>query len=186
VSQPTDSVLDEVIKFHGHYCPGVTIGYRAAQIAMRELGVTRAADEELVAICETDACGVDAIQYLTGCTLGKGNLILRDWGKQVLTLGRRSDDRMVRVAMRYGAMDGLPHDDPAERRRLAIDRLHTGPEAELYDVRWVDAPLPGKARIFKSVRCSACGEGVMEARAHLRDGEPVCPECYGEVYSRRG
>jgi formylmethanofuran dehydrogenase subunit E len=35
------------------------------------------------------------------------------------------------------------------------------------------------------VRCAQCGEGVMEARVHLRDGQPVCPECYGEVYTRR-
>jgi formylmethanofuran dehydrogenase subunit E len=177
--------IQGAIAFHGHYCPGLTIGFRAAQIAMRELGVTRAADEELVAICETDACGVDAIQFLTGCTIGKGNLILRDWGKQVLTLGRRSDDRMVRVALRFGAMDGLPTEDRDERRRLAIERLHNAPEAELYDVRWVAAPMPEKARIFRSVRCSACGEGVMEARAHLRAGDPVCPECYGAEYSRR-
>lgn len=176
--------LDEVIAFHGHCCPGLTIGYRAAQIALRALGVERAQDEELVAICETDACGVDAVQYLTGCTLGKGNLILRDWGKQVFTFGRRADGKMIRVAMRYGALDGVGGDTPEETRRARIDRLQTGPEAELFDVRWVDVLLPSKARVFRSVRCSQCGEGVMEARAHLRDGQPVCPECYGETYRR--
>jgi len=178
--------MREAVAFHGHYCPGLTIGFRAARIAMRELGVTRSTDEELVAICETDACGVDAVQVLTGCTIGKGNLILRDWGKQVFSLGRRSDEQMVRVALRYGVMDDLPTDDREERRRLMIERLHTAPEATLFDVRWVDAPLPEKARIFRSVKCGVCGEGVMEARAHLRDGEPVCPECYGEEYGRRG
>ena len=176
--------LRSVIAFHGHYCPGLTIGYRAARIALRELGVERAEDEELVAISETDACGVDAVQYLTGCTVGKGNLILRDWGKQVFSFGRRSDGRMVRVAMRYGALDGVEGDTPEETRRRRIERLRTGPESELFDVRWVDAPLPARARVFRSVRCGQCGEGVMEARAHLRDGQPVCPECYGEVYCR--
>jgi len=183
VSTP-DDVLSAVIAFHGHYCAGLIIGYRAAQIALRELGVLRAQDEELVAICETDACGVDAVQYLAGCTLGKGNLILRDWGKQVFSFGRRSDGKMVRVAMRYGALDGVEGSTPEETRRLRIERLQTGPEPELFDVRWVDAPLPSKARILKSVRCNQCGEGVIEARAHLRDGQPVCPECYGEVYRR--
>lgn len=56
--------LEGVIAFHGHYCPGVTIGYRATLLALRELGVQRARDEELVAICENDACGVDAVQEL--------------------------------------------------------------------------------------------------------------------------
>jgi formylmethanofuran dehydrogenase subunit E len=66
-----------------------------------------------------------------------------------------------------------------------FERLQNGMDEELYDIRWIESPLPDKARIFKSVRCAQCGEGVMEARAHLRDGQPVCPDCYGEVYTRR-
>lgn len=182
-----DRELQRVIDFHGHDCPGVRIGYRAALIALRELGASRAEDEELIAIAETDACAVDAIQILTGCTLGKGNLLLRDWGKQVFVFGRRSGGPLLRVALRYGATQRsedreLPEE---ERRARARERLETMPDDALFDVRWVDAPLPPPARIFRSVRCAKCGEGVMEARAHLQDGEPVCPECYGEVYTRR-
>ena len=182
---PVPESLAQAIAFHGHYCPGLSIGYRAAQIALRDLGIVRAQDEELVAICETDACGVDAVQSLTGCTLGKGNLILRDWGKQVFSFGRRSDGKMIRVALRYGALPPPDGKTPEEARQIRIERLETGPEEELFDVRWVDAPLPERARIFKTVQCHQCGEGVMEARAHLRDSKPVCPECYGTVYSRR-
>lgn len=181
------ALLDQAIAFHGHYCPGLLIGYRAALIGLRELGVERAQDEELLAIVETDACGVDAVQVLTGCTLGKGNLLFRDWGKHVFTFGRRADGRQVRVALRYGATareeDGDLPDD--ERRRRVRDRLETMGDDELFDVRWVEAPLPGPARIFGTVQCSRCAEGVMEARARLHEGQPVCPECYGEVYTRR-
>jgi formylmethanofuran dehydrogenase subunit E len=176
--------LEDAKQFHGHFCPGLMIGYRAAQIALRELGVERAEDEELVAICENDACGVDAVQVLTGCTVGKGNLILRDWGKQVFTFGRRSDGKLLRVALRNDATAPDPVKSPEERRQAALERLQMAADDELYDIRWVDAPLPEKARIFKSVPCSQCGESVMEARAHLRDGQPVCQECYGPTYSR--
>lgn len=176
--------LREVVSFHGHDCPGLTIGYRAAIIALRELGIQRAQDEELVAVCETDACGLDAIQYLTGCTLGKGNLILRDWGKQVFTFGRRSDGKMLRIAARYRPREESEQADPEEARRARIQYLLTAPEEEIFDVRWVEGPMPSRARIFKSIQCSRCGEGVMEARARLQDGLPVCPECYGEPYTR--
>lgn len=176
--------LNQVIAFHGHYCPGVTIGYRAALIALRELGAPRAADEELVAICENDACGVDAVQYLTGCTIGKGNLILRDWGKQVFIFGRRSDGKMLRIALRANALPRVPDLPPEERRKLAFERLEQLADAELFDVRWVDLPIPSKARIFASVPCAQCGENVSEARARVRDSAFVCPECYGQVYSR--
>jgi formylmethanofuran dehydrogenase subunit E len=70
--------LAEVIRFHGHMCPGLAIGYRAAKIAMERLGSWRAEDEELVAIVENDSCSVDAIQWITGCTFGKGNFFFRD------------------------------------------------------------------------------------------------------------
>lgn len=182
-----ENLLAQAIAFHGHYCPGLLIGYRAAVLGLRCLGMERAADEELVAIAETDACGVDAVQVVTGCTVGKGNLFLRDWGKQVFLIGRRSDARMVRVALRYGATaaeadDALPED---ERRRRMRERIETMSDDELFDVRWIDESLPEPARIFRSVRCSRCGEGVMEARVRLRDGEQLCPECYGPEYTRR-
>jgi len=74
--------LQRAVIFHGHFCPGLAIGYRAAQIAMDALRTDRAEDEELVAIVENDSCAVDAVQVLSGCTFGKGNLIFRDHGKQ--------------------------------------------------------------------------------------------------------
>ena len=78
---------EEIIQFHGHDCPGLAMGYRMATAAMKNLESFRADDEELVAIVENDACGVDALQCITGCTFGKGNLLFRDYGKHVYTIG---------------------------------------------------------------------------------------------------
>jgi formylmethanofuran dehydrogenase subunit E len=66
------------VSFHGLACPGLAIGYRAAVHALETLHAGR--DEELVAIMENDACGMDAIQAVTGCTTDKGNLIMQDPG----------------------------------------------------------------------------------------------------------
>jgi formylmethanofuran dehydrogenase subunit E len=183
VNDSSSEQLSQVITFHGHLCPGLLIGYRAAQIALRELGVARAQDEELVAICENDACGVDAIQVLTGCTLGKGNLILRDWGKQVFIFGHRHATRgkLLRVALRYGVIPAMPEKTPEERRQAAIELLKTAPENRLYAIRWIDSLLPAPARILRTRLCSRCGEGVMESRVRLWDDELVCPECYEEI-----
>ncbi len=89
--------FEECVTFHGHACPGLATGYRASLAAMKALGVARPYDEELVAIAETDACGVDAIQMVTGCTAGKGNLFIRDYGKHVFTFISRESGRAVRV-----------------------------------------------------------------------------------------
>jgi len=75
-----DDSFAAVVRFHGHLCPGLAIGYRMTRAALAALGAGRAEDEDLVAVVENDACGVDAVQYLSGCTFGKGNLIFRDVG----------------------------------------------------------------------------------------------------------
>lgn len=74
-----DNDLREAIQFHGHLCPGLALGYRVAKAALRELKAERPRDEELVAIVENDSCAADAIQFITGATFGKGNLIFRDY-----------------------------------------------------------------------------------------------------------
>lgn len=88
-------------RFHGHRCPGLATGIRVAEVALREIG-PHSIDEEVVAIVETDNCAVDAIQYLTGCTFGKGNLIHRDYGKNVFT-GEPT------MASRVRTVDGKPY-----------------------------------------------------------------------------
>jgi hypothetical protein len=57
----------EAVVFHGHACPGLALGYRAAEYALQIFRAGRSEDEDLVAIVENDACGVDAIQVVAGC-----------------------------------------------------------------------------------------------------------------------
>lgn len=70
---------EEIIQFHGHECPGLAIGYRMATAAMELLESFRAEDEELVAIAENEAYGVDALQCVSSCTFGKGNGFSEDF-----------------------------------------------------------------------------------------------------------
>ena len=58
------------VQFHGHACGGLTIGYKAACYAAELLELSFSGDEQVVCIAENDACGVDAIQALLGCSIG--------------------------------------------------------------------------------------------------------------------
>ena len=62
---------NKVMDFHGHVCGGLTIGYKAALYAMELLECDFSHDEEIVCVTENDACGVDAIQVILGCSVGK-------------------------------------------------------------------------------------------------------------------
>ncbi len=189
------SQLDQLVAFHGHLCPGLAIGYRAAQAGLAKLGVARARNEELVAIVENDSCSVDAVQFLAGATFGKGNLFFRDFGKQVFYFARRGGAAAVRVALRADVMSRPPeqsmiadriasgeatesdHRSAAEWRRQKVDYLLRAPQEELLDVREVEIELPPPARIFRSVTCDRCGEPVMETRTIWQGDEIICLEC---------
>ena len=190
-----DQTLERVVDFHGHLCPGLALGISAARIALREIG-PHAKDEEVVAVVETDMCGVDAIQVLTGCTFGKGNLIHRDWGKNAYTFYRRSDGRAVRIA---GRPDAWPR-DPEHQELFAKVRANTATPDErsrfqelhqsesrkvlgidpdvLFEVHEVVGDPPQRARVLASVVCARCDEATMETRIHRLDGRDLCPPCF--------
>ena len=71
-----ESLWQQCVAFHGHGCGGLAVGFRAVLYAWELFeSDSTSEDEEIVCIAETDACGVDAIQALLSCTVGKGNLI---------------------------------------------------------------------------------------------------------------
>lgn len=190
----TPEQVEKCIDFHGHWCPGLAIGIRAAEIALRELG--RSSDEEIVAVAETDFCGVDAIQVLTGCTMGKGNLLVRNLGKVAFSFYRRSDGKCLRIVSRpdernsgseyrelqHKSNEGLLSEEEEghfqdlrnQRCRLI---LHADLDS-LFDVKEVQQPLPDFAPMGRSVICDECGEKVMETKARLSGGRILCRPCF--------
>ena len=149
------------------------MGYRMSLAALAALDKAWAGGEELVAIVENDACGVDAVQFLAGCTFGKGNLIFRDYGKQVYTIFSRTDRRGVRVVFHgRGIAPALRQD----RQALAAFIL-AAPEDALLSLSRVTIDEPEPARIRSSVICDCCGEPVMETRVRQVDGASLCIPC---------
>ena len=165
----------EVLRFHGHACPGLVIGYRCACAAMEALKVERARDDEIVAIVENDACGIDAVQMVTGCTFGKGNLLFHDYGKPVYTFCSRPTGAAVRVVFHR---DRIPSAIQENRPALA-DYILAAPAAELLSVTPVTITLPERARVQKSVSCAVCGEPVMASRLRESADGLACIPCAG-------
>ena len=164
--------LQKVVAFHGHLCPGLLLGYRAAKAAAEALQVGGSEDEELLAIVENRSCSVDAFQALLSTTFGKGNLIFRDYGKQVFTLGDRRTGRAIRVALRLGA--DAQHRSSREER---MDFMLGAEVAGLFHVNLVELKLPEEAKIHPTLRCARCEEGVMSTRATEVEDRVYCLPC---------
>ncbi len=181
--------------FHGHVCGGLAIGYVAAKAGMDWLREKRTLDEELVAIVETNACCVDAIQVLTGCTFGQGNLIYKDYGKMGFIFFNRRTGQGVRLAMKPETFrvnerqielfqktrdESITEAEQAELETLGMHRtvevLDTRAE-DLFAMAPVTAGMPDKARIEPSTPCTRCGEPTMASKLASVGGELVCRGC---------
>ncbi|MGI6711170.1 MAG: FmdE family protein [Bacillota bacterium] len=165
----------KAVEFHGHSCPGLAIGFKAVKAAQEKMGIAFSSDEEVVCVTENDACGVDAIQLLTGCSIGKGNLIYRGTGKMAFSFFNRKNGESLRVIIKpfKGEMDR------EERQEYILN----SPVDEIFDFMKPTFRLPETARIFTSVVCESCGESAPEHKMRLQDGKKVCLDCFKE-YSR--
>jgi len=163
--------IEATIGFHGHTCPGLAIGIRAAELAMEKLDIHKTANT--ICVTETDMCGVDAIQFLTGCSFGKGNLVHRDYGKSAFTFFNRDTGKGFRALFKDMGR-GL---DREER----IQQLMDADLDDLFDLQDIEAPPVRPARILKSIACDQCGEMTMESRIRLFDGKQFCFPCFGKV-----
>lgn len=187
--------IDATIAFHGHSCPGLAIGIRAAELALRELDNPR--DTEIVAVVETDMCGVDALQFLLGTTMGKGNLIHRDHGKMAFSFFRRETGRGVRALLSPASRGGMDDEmaelmrkigsgkgSEGEKSRLEelraslLDRFMTLPLDEMFQVTKMDQGAPRPPRILQSMVCEHCGEKTMESRTRRFAGQTLCIPCF--------
>ena len=184
--------LREVIQFHGHLCPGLALGYRVAKAALRELKADRPRDEELVAVVENDSCAVDAIQFITGCTFGKGNLIFRDYGKHVYTFFKRRTGQGVRISEDYRGFENEQRYPALKKRQDAGEDVSRelqefkmekaaavlkADEKDILVITTVSSPPPDEAKIRSSLRCAICGEKFMGSRSREKNGKVVCIPC---------
>ena len=198
----SEEMVEKTMAFHGHMCPGLAIGIRAAEVALRDMG-PHAQDEEVVAVVETDMCGVDAIQFLTGCTFGKGNLIHLDYGKNAFTFYRRSDGKGIRIVSRPDAFgepdpewevlrDRLGDEDLTPEERQRFWELHAAhsrqilkiPLDELFEQKKPQGKIPRHARVMDSVACESCSEQVMETRTRRFEGKTLCIPCFHQLEQR--
>ena len=168
-----DTTYDDIIDFHGHSCPGLAIGYRMTVAGLKFLLQSKTKDEELVAIIENDSCGVDALQCLSGCTFGKGNLIFKNFGKQAYTFYQRKSKKGVRVVFNSENVPEYLRQD----KKSYIDWLLNTPEEQIIFLEEIQMDAPEYAKIMESVECDFCKERVMKIRTETIKGKTACIPC---------
>ncbi len=172
------ALWEKCVEFHGHECGGLTIGYKAVLYASELLDIKELSpksDEQIVCIAENDACGVDAIQALMGCSIGKGNLLFHITGKQAFSFYNRKNGKSVRLVLKKRPENMTREESFSYYQSLNGDKM--------FDVKDVNIKLPEEARIFESYDCDECGETTGENWIRLAGDKKLCIDCY-KKYNR--
>ena len=166
-----EQLWEKAVLFHGHICAGLAIGFKAALYASELLNIDFSSNEEIVCVSENDACGVDAVQAILGCSIGKGNLLFHMRGKQAFSFYNRKTNKSVRMVLKH-----MEQENESMEERIEYV-LKNDPE-NLFDVMPVKIKLPETARIFESYDCDCCGERTGANWIRVLNGKKLCIDCY--------
>ena len=191
---PSD--FQNCIEFHGHICPGLAYGYIVSREILKRFNIARALDEEIVIITECDSCSVDAFQVMLGTTSGKGNLIIKNNGKNIFTVYLRKNKKALKFTKRvyytyrgneseiYHDLDNKINSGRASNDEISMYKLIKAKDIiaqnieDIFSIEYVDIPAPERAEIADSVKCSSCGSLVMITKSlRLADNTRICIEC---------
>lgn len=180
-----ETLLKESAAIHGHLCAGQVLGVRMSLFGLREIGINdpKGRDrKKLMVFVETDRCATDAIQSVTGCSLGKRSMKFMDYGKMAATFLNLATGKAVRIIAREGSRQKAKERFPGRTDVHAgqLEAYTVMPDEELFDVREVAvtvAPedLPG--RPMRRVQCDSCGEHVQDMREVYAAGKVLCRVC---------
>jgi formylmethanofuran dehydrogenase subunit E len=135
----------------------------------------------LIVYMEIDRCGTDAVQAITGCSLGHRSLKHKDFGKFAATFVDTRNGNAVRVSVHE--KNRAEHDklDPKE----VVKVLSEVPEDEILNIEHVRITIPKEDLpgfpVGKAI-CSECGEQISDNRQTVVNGRVLCRNCAGEPY----
>ncbi len=160
--------------------------------------------QNLVVFVEVDRCIADAIQIVTGCTVGRRNLKLVDIGKFAATFLDTSNGSAVRIssrkdarpsAMRFAERNGriapgeLVEEFSQREKEIIVRAYSEMPETDLMTIEKVRVSVPNEKpprRPPHIVVCSSCGELIFDHKEIVSEDRVLCRSCaFGAYYERQ-
>jgi formylmethanofuran dehydrogenase subunit E len=185
-----ERLLEESARTHGHLCPGQVLGVKMSLCGLGKVGIAepKGSDRKnLIVFVETDRCATDAIQSVTGCSLGKRTMKFMDYGKMAATFMNLKTGAAVRVVAREDAREKarvyFPEIQDKYEAQMKAYRIMPDDELfEVMEVRVTIRPEDMPGRPLQRVRCEECGEYVQDMREVSRGGRLLCKACVSGGY----
>jgi formylmethanofuran dehydrogenase subunit E len=180
-----EELLQESAKVHGHLCPGQVLGVRMSILGLKSIGIDdpKGRDrKKIMVFVEMDRCATDAVQSVTGCSLGHRTMKFMDYGKMAATFVNLESGKAARVIAREDSRDRAKEYCPniGDKYAAQAEAYKVMTDHELFDIMDVRVSLrpedmPG--RPLGRVQCGRCGEHVQDLRERIIDNEVLCRPC---------
>ncbi len=189
-----EMLLEESVKLHGHLCPGQVLGVRLAMLGLKLIGIEDPKGKDrkaFMVFVEIDRCATDAIQSVTGCSLGKRSLRWKDYGVMAATFVHLKKGISYRIVAREEARELSKNYFPEieDKYKRQLEAYKVMPDEELFEVQEVKVEIPEcdlPGRPLRRLQCESCGEYVQDCREVEKDGKILCRACaYGGYYRRK-
>lgn len=176
MDQNYDTLLEKAKAFHGDTCAGIVLGTRMTLSGMKSLGLDPLVrHRDLIVFVEIDRCMTDAVQAITGCSLGHRTLKFFNYGKFAATFYEMNKKRAVRVSRKNVEFD---MDNPEESiNAISDDDLMSITEVV---VSLESNDMPG--RPLGMDHCNQCWELILDNKGVEIDGKLLCRSCAGGTY----
>lgn len=185
-----EALLEESVKTHGHLCPGQVLGVRMSMLGLRKIGIDDPKGKDrksLIVFVEMDRCATDAVQSVTGCSLGHRTMKFMDYGKMAAAYLNLKTNNAVRVIAREDSRDKAKNyfPDIEDKYKAQLEAYKIMSDEELFDIMNVKIEIrpedmPGKP--LKRVKCDKCGEYVQDMRDLTVEGRIYCRACTKGTY----
>ncbi|MBU4118186.1 MAG: formylmethanofuran dehydrogenase [Proteobacteria bacterium] len=185
-----ETLLERSTKIHGHICAGQVIGVRMSMIGLREINIDdpKVQRKDFYVLVEIDRCATDAIQTVTGCSLGKRSLKWLDYGIMAATFVNLKSGKAVRITALEESRETSKKYCPeiGDKYKQQLEAYRIMPEEELFKVQPVSITVPEEdmpGRPTRRVQCERCGDWVQDCREVMEDNKPLCKPCaHGRYY----
>ncbi len=185
-----DELLEESVRIHGHLCAGQVLGVRLAMYGLDLLGISDPKGKDrksFLVFVEIDRCATDAIQSVTGCSLGKRSLKWMDYGIMAASFVSSKTFEGFRIIAREEARElsknYFPHiKDKYQRQKEAYKHMSN---EELFKVQRIKVDIPKEdmpGRPIRRVQCVMCGDWVQDCREIMTEKGPICRACANGAY----
>jgi formylmethanofuran dehydrogenase subunit E len=180
-----EHLLLESSTVHGHLCPGQVLGVKMSILGLREIGLEDPKGKDrksIIVFVEMDRCATDAVQSVTGCSLGHRTMKFMDYGKMAATYMNLKTGKSIRIAAREESREKAKEYFSGVETKYAgqLEAYKVMADADLFDMMEVAVDvrpedMPG--RPMRRVQCDSCGEHVQDMREVCQEGKVLCAPC---------